>query len=201
MTSREDPSRAEEPRAAASRPEEPRTETPPPATPRYEPPAEKAIREAMERGEFDNLPGAGKPLPDLGDPTDALWWVRGLAAREQLDFTGALPPAIALRKEAATFPESLLDLRSETNVREVLEDFNRRVKRDRLRLPEPGMPQLLAPTVDVDALVRQWRELKEQEARRLEAERAAAAEASHTSSEGGTGAARRRWWFWRHRRS
>lgn len=156
----------------------------------------------MERGEFDNLPGAGKPLPNLGDPNDALWWVRGLAEREQLDFTGALPPAIALRKEAATFPESLLDLRSEESVREVLEDFNVRVKRDRLRLPEPGVPQLLAPTVDVDALVVRWRQLKEAEAAKREAERTSAAEAAHTSwaGEGGAGARPRRWWL-RPRRS
>jgi hypothetical protein len=28
--------------------------------------AERRIREAGERGEFDNLPGAGQPLPGLG---------------------------------------------------------------------------------------------------------------------------------------
>ena len=30
-----------------------------------ESPVEKQIREAMERGEFDDLPGAGKPLEGL----------------------------------------------------------------------------------------------------------------------------------------
>ena len=45
----------------------------------------------------------------------------------------ALPPVMALRKEAAGFPHSLLDLRTEESVRAVLEDFNRRVKLDRLR--------------------------------------------------------------------
>ena len=135
-----------------------------PDRPRYESPADRAIREAMERGEFDDLPGAGKPLTNLGDPDDALWWVRRLAEREQLDFTAALPPAIALRKEAAGFPQSLQDLRTEAAVREVLEDFNRRVRRDRLRPPDPGMPQLIAPTVDVDALVGEWRLAREERA-------------------------------------
>ncbi len=124
--------------------------------PRYESPVERLIREAQERGEFDDLPGAGRPL-DLGDTDDPMWWVRRLAEREQLDFTGALPPAVALRKEAATFPESLADLRTEESVRAVLEDFNRRVRRDRLRPTDPRMPSLLAPTVDVDALVERWR--------------------------------------------
>ena len=170
-----------------------------PSAPVYETPADRAIREAMERGEFDDLPGSGKPLPPLGDPNDPLWWVRGLAEREQLDFTGALPPAIALRKEAAGFPESLLDLRSEESVRKVLEDFNKRVRKDRLRLPEPGLPQVLAPTVDVEALVAQWRDLKAAEASRQEAEANATTQPGHTSS---AGASRRRWWRpWRSRRS
>jgi hypothetical protein len=30
--------------------------------------AEKAIREALERGEFENLNGQGRPLPQTGDP-------------------------------------------------------------------------------------------------------------------------------------
>ena len=121
---------------------------------------ERAIREAQERGEFDDLPGAGKPLKDLGDTDDPMWWLRRFVEREQLDLTAALPPALQLRKEAAAFPGSLADLRTEEAVREVLGDFNRRVRRDRLRPPDPGMPQLLAPTVDVEELVEEWRELR-----------------------------------------
>jgi hypothetical protein len=131
-----------------------------PERPRWESPVEKAIREAQERGEFDDLPGAGKPLQDLGDTDDPMWWLKRYVEREQLDLTGALPPALQLRKEAAGYPQSLVDLRREEAVREVLEDFNRRVRRERLRPPDPGMPQLLAPTVDVDAMVERWRELR-----------------------------------------
>ena len=45
----------------------------------WESPVERAIREAQERGEFDNLPGAGKPLRNLGSPDveDPDWWVKG----------------------------------------------------------------------------------------------------------------------------
>ena len=131
-----------------------------PERPRWESPVEKAIREAQERGEFDDLPGAGKPLADIGDPDDPMWWLRRYVEREQLDLTGALPPALQLRKEAASYPDSLTDLRSEEAVRRVLEDFNDRVRRERLRPPDPGMPQLLAPTVDVDAMVERWTELR-----------------------------------------
>ena len=152
--------------------------------PRWESPVEKAIREAQERGEFDDLPGAGKPLADLGDTDDPMWWLRRYAERERLDMTGALPPALQLRKEAASYPESLADLRTEAAVRHVLEDFNQRVRRDRLRPPDPGMPQLLAPTVDVDALVERWRDLR------------AASQGPDVDPPVTTGEARpgRRWW-------
>jgi hypothetical protein len=129
---------------------------------RWESPVEKAIREAQERGEFDNLPGAGKPLANLGPPEydDPDWWVKGFVEREGLDLAGALSPAMALRKEAAGFPESLLDLHTEDGVRLVLEDYNRRVKLDRLRPGTGPRPPVWARLVDVDELVGQWRQLR-----------------------------------------
>lgn len=45
---------------------------------------ERRIREAMERGEFDDLPGKGEPLPDAGKPYDELWWVRNWLKRNEL---------------------------------------------------------------------------------------------------------------------
>ena len=56
--------------------------------------AEERIREAMQRGEFDNLPGAGKPLPDLYGPHDDLWWVKKLMKREGLTVVPAPPPSV-----------------------------------------------------------------------------------------------------------
>lgn len=52
--------------------------------PRYEPFADGIVREAIERGEFDNLPGKGKPLhlKRVGDPD---WWIKDKLEREQLD--------------------------------------------------------------------------------------------------------------------
>ena len=41
-----------------------------------EPHVERLIREAMEAGEFDDLPGVGKPIPGAGKRDDDLWWVR-----------------------------------------------------------------------------------------------------------------------------
>jgi hypothetical protein len=127
--------------------------------PYWESPVDRQIREARERGDFDNLPGAGKPL-DLGDLNDPDWWVKRLAARENLDLSGALPGALGLRKEAAGFPESLADVASEKNVRDILQDYNRRVLADRLRPAVGNLPPLLAKTVDIDDMVERWRELR-----------------------------------------
>ena len=41
-----------------------------------EPHVERLIREAIEAGEFDDLPGSGKPIPGAGTRDDDLWWVR-----------------------------------------------------------------------------------------------------------------------------
>ncbi len=45
---------------------------------------ERRIRQAMERGEFDDLPGTGKPIPGAGETYDPLWWVRAWVERERL---------------------------------------------------------------------------------------------------------------------
>src|SRR5512134_3527815 len=63
------------------------------------------VRRAMERGEFDNLPGAGKPIKGLGSTHDPDWWVKSLIERERI--TGVLPPALALRKEDAELDGAL----------------------------------------------------------------------------------------------
>ncbi|MCZ7645852.1 MAG: DUF1992 domain-containing protein [Planctomycetota bacterium] len=46
--------------------------------------AERRIQEALKSGAFENLPGAGKPIPDLDQPYDELWWLKKLLKREEL---------------------------------------------------------------------------------------------------------------------
>ncbi len=45
--------------------------------------AERMIRKAMEAGDFDDLPGTGKPIPGAGTVDDELWWVRSWLKRNQ----------------------------------------------------------------------------------------------------------------------
>ena len=52
--------------------------------------AERRIREALERGELDGLPGTGKPIADLDEPQDELTWLRKWMKREGLDLSKEL---------------------------------------------------------------------------------------------------------------
>ncbi|WP_156761817.1 DUF1992 domain-containing protein [Microbacterium karelineae] len=115
---------------------------------------ETSIQLAMRRGEFDDLPGAGKPLEWLGGGHDPDWWIRRKVEREGL--TGLAPPAIQLRNEHRAMDETLDGFAREDDVRAHLEDFNRRVRHARLQLQ--GGPPVVTPTHDVDEDVRAWHE-------------------------------------------
>lgn len=114
---------------------------------------ETVIQQAIRRGEFDNLPGSGKPL-QLGSTHDPDWWIRRKIQTEQL--TGLGPPALTLRVEFAEMSDRLDELSREDDVREHLADYNRRVIEARRQLL--GGPPVVTPTRDVDADVAAWRE-------------------------------------------
>jgi hypothetical protein len=130
---------------------------------------EVSIQQAIRRGEFDNLPGAGKPLQGLGDHHDPDWWIRRKIQSEKL--TGLGPPALTLRVESAEMADRLDELRQEEDVRDAVEDFNRRIIEARRQLL--GGPPVVTPTRDTDAEVRAWRERRAErmaQAARREAE-------------------------------
>ncbi|MBW9092151.1 DUF1992 domain-containing protein [Microbacterium jejuense] len=140
---------------------------------------ETEIQQAIRRGEFDDLPGAGKPLPGLGDHHDPDWWIRRKIETEQL--TGLGPPALMLRVENETLDDRLDEFTRESDVRTELEDFNRRVIEARRQLL--GGPPVVTPTRDVDAEIAAWHARREA--------RAAAAEDETTDA---APRPRRRWW-------
>ena len=84
----------------------------------YESWIDRQIREAIERGEFDNLPGQGKPIKGLNGRDDENWWVMAYLEREQLPLP--LPTALALRREVAALQETLADVADEESVREIV---------------------------------------------------------------------------------
>lgn len=115
---------------------------------------EYLIRDAMAQGKFDNLKYAGKPIPGLGEPYDPDWWVKGLLQRENI--TGMGPKAILLRTEDAGLDARLDAQYSEKQVRDILQDFNKRVIDARRQLQ--GGPPVITKTRDVEAEVERWRE-------------------------------------------
>jgi len=109
---------------------------------------EQQIREAQENGVFDHLPGAGKPLPDLDDPPDPMWWVKRKLREEKLSF---LPDALQIRVDL----DRALEARTEPELRQALMDLNQRISRLNSRVIE-GPPTTLAP-IEVEEIVRRWR--------------------------------------------
>lgn len=113
--------------------------------------AERKVREAIERGEFDDLDGQGKPLK-LGD-RDPNWWVKGLLEREQLRMP--LPTSLELRRDAREIDYTVAGLRTESAVRDVVDALNVRIL-DSHRRRVDGPPVITA-ALDVDAVVARWR--------------------------------------------
>ncbi|TYL50495.1 DUF1992 domain-containing protein [Agromyces mariniharenae] len=143
---------------------------------------EQAIQQAIRRGEFDNLPGAGKPLEGLTGRHDPDWWIRRKIEREQLSGLG--PPALMLRVENAELEARLDRMHRESDVREAIEDFNRRVIEARRQLL--GGPPVVTPTRDADGEVRAWRDRRDARQRRATEERE---QLEHEQR-----ASRARWW-------
>jgi Domain of unknown function (DUF1992) len=73
--------------------------------------AEQRIAEAIERGEFDDLPGAGKPL-DLEQDADVPAELR--VAYRILKNSGFVPPEVELRRDIASVEELLTQSLSRT---------------------------------------------------------------------------------------
>ncbi|MBC3993769.1 DUF1992 domain-containing protein [Streptomyces sp. AC563] len=113
---------------------------------------DKQIREAAERGEFERLPGFGKPLDRPDAPYDESWWIKEKMAREQLSF---LPPSLALRKEAEDAREAATRAPSEQMARRIVEEINEKIRAALARPPE-GPPLNLVP-YDVEDVVASWR--------------------------------------------
>jgi len=126
------------------------TERKPPGT-SWETWIEAQIRAAMEKGAFDNLAGAGKPLPNLDQEYDPLWWVKQLVQREQLSM---LPPSLELLRKVEKELATIETLPDEATVRRRVAALNVEIAKVNATVVE-GPPTRLG-TLDVDQIVARW---------------------------------------------
>ncbi|MEV6814165.1 DUF1992 domain-containing protein [Micromonospora sp. NPDC051296] len=153
---------------------------------RWEASVEAQIRSAQERGEFDNLPGACRPIPGRGMPYDESWWIKSFLEREQVPTDLLLPTPLLLRRQIERLPDEVRDLPTEQAVRACVADLNAQVM---AWLRNPTGPRVVVRPVDADAVVQRWR-----------ADRDAAAEPG-TPAAPPSSAPRRAWLPFRRRRA
>ncbi|MGY1601875.1 DnaJ family domain-containing protein [Geodermatophilus sp. SYSU D00815] len=116
---------------------------------------DQQISQARARGAFEDLAGAGRPLPRRDREQTSYDWALEWARRENGGTDGMLPPGLALRKERDGLPDVVAHLPSEAAVRALVEEFNGRVAAHWRRPADradavPGM-------ADLDALLERWR--------------------------------------------
>ncbi|PWG17199.1 DnaJ family domain-containing protein [Salibaculum griseiflavum] len=75
------------------------------------------IREAEEAGDFDNLPGAGRPLPDCDDPENAL-------LNRLVKENGGVPEFVSLSRELEKLRKELNETTDRTARRDILKDMS-----------------------------------------------------------------------------
>ena len=131
------------------------TQRKPPGT-SFENFADAQVRKAREDGLFDNLPGKGKPL-NLRAGYDPNWWVKQFVESEGVSL---LPPSLEIRRTVEREMERIFGLRRETEVRAAVDALNTSIRRaSRANLKGPPSTQ---PVLDPDAIVRKWREAREE---------------------------------------
>jgi hypothetical protein len=143
---------------------------------------DQQIEEAAERGLFDDLPGAGKPLPTREEDA-AQAWLREYLRREGLSTKEVLPTPLRLRKEREVLAEMAPALPSEQDVRDAVTDLNDRILEwRRFPLDSP----IFVPLVDEDQMLALWHDAHPQ----ASADQAAEARPEEPAS----ASRRRRWW-------
>ncbi len=114
---------------------------------------ERQIGEAIKRGDFDALPGAGRPLRDLDGRRDENAWIRDKLRRERA--APPPPPAIQIRIDVDAALASLGTLETEDEVRSLAEHLNDRIRTVN-RTTVIGPPTTLGP-MPVEDVVARWR--------------------------------------------
>ena len=118
--------------------------------------AESKISAAIDAGEFDNLPGFGKPLDPEYFQADENWWLKAKAKREKLSL---LPPALALKAQVERRLTAIGRMDSELEVRSALEQLNLQIETANRQIVWGPPSEVFR--LDVERLLQGWREKRE----------------------------------------
>lgn len=112
---------------------------------------DRLIREAHDRGEFDRLPGRGRPLPGIDGRHDELWWLKEKLRRENVS---VVPPTLEIRRHIEEARERIAGARSEEEVRQIVAAINARIRHLNAHATA-GPPSSVVP-LNVDREVARW---------------------------------------------
>src|SRR5690349_8999428 len=110
---------------------------------------DRQIREAVERGDFDDLAGAGGPLPGKGEEYDENWWLKQWVQREEV--TGVVRTTLRITREAEEIEQTVGRLPSEQAVRRVVADLNTRI--EEANLGHVDGPAVYLATIDIEKML------------------------------------------------
>ncbi|RZT78641.1 uncharacterized protein DUF1992 [Micromonospora violae] len=120
----------------------------------WEASVEAKIQDALQRGEFDDLPGMGKPIPGRGAPYDEAWWIKSFLEREALPSDLLLPTSLQLRRRVEQVPDEVRDLPTEQSVRDFVAQLNAQIV---AWLRNPDGPRVAVRPVNAEDVIRRWR--------------------------------------------
>ena len=113
--------------------------------------AEQQIIDAQRQGEYDNLPGKGKPLPGLDGNRDDMWWLKDKLKREQLDLS---PPTIVMRRKVELWWDAIETFETEDRVLREAAQLNCEIVKANATELGPLSPQ---PLIDIQDASARWR--------------------------------------------
>ena len=111
---------------------------------------ERHIEDAMARGEFDRLPGMGRPIPGIDGDDQPDWWARKKVERERA-LQAALDAASAVQRAIP----GLWALADPVEVSDEVGRLNRLLEQACGEVPEDQRPQLL----DLGEVLEDWRRM------------------------------------------
>lgn len=151
---------------------------------------DQQISAAAERGAFDDLPGAGKPLPKRTEDAGQAW-LRDYMRRENVPAEALLPTPLRLRRQVQRLTETVQDFRCEADVREAVAELNRQITEWR-RIPLG--PPVFLPLVNEDDMAARWRNTRPTATPAAVASPAAVTGPGRSGSPRSSRSARPRWW-------